>query len=196
MTGRWAAIWVVCLGWWGSANATTAMVTTYDLCIPPNSTVIPKDPDGSGNCPPGWLRGKKVSNSLTTTHAEASSTHDPRGFAALFDDGIGILLSRGGGKYQRVVAGLPEADEAQLALLDLDGDGVDDVVYVDAADPALLLFYGKGPWTKPDATVAIPGDVTLDAYEDVDYDVLTVKWDGGDAELGGVNASEAPEELP
>lgn len=132
------------------------------------------------DCPEGTVERRfgEETRYITPIAEEDSQRY----FPILIDEGwaVGRLID-GSTKYEIVMSGVDaNISVFQVAALDLEGDGVEDLVVADT-EAGELLFYSDienvdsgNEVTSPDQTAAAVTDMTLDAYVDGENDVLQV----------------------
>lgn len=142
-----------------------------------------------------------IDSRYTTPHAEAYGNNDWGG--RVFRDGKTLTALRylSAGVYGRSVSGLPDTATPVYSRIDLDDDGMDDLVWLDAAGRDLLVYYDFDDAevdSKADAVIALEGTTfDLDAYEDkFGTDVLVLCNEKACADLTAVVPGDEPDELP
>lgn len=192
MRREWVVIMGLLLG--VSAHALDMVAKTTKICISPSGKTYTTDILGPDACDEERAKMTREGR-WTAEHAEATSTHDLRLLVVEREKGtVGVLAWISDGTYALAVDGLPDESSFELALVDLDLDGTDDLVWENSESNELELYYSFGVGlasTSPDAVISVPGDVSL---QWVLGEVL-VSWSGGSQRLGGFGPDDAPDSI-
>ncbi len=179
----------------GVASAVQAQVDSLQLCRDPRTGRY-FQPEPGKDCPERI--GKLFEARYTTPHAE--SLGDNWGAILILDDegGLGAARLVDESEYEVRVVGLPERADARDAHVDLDADGVDDLIVHDEQE-SLQVFYdfdAEGdPLSEPHAKIGVSGPVELEAWTDGEADVLQICVDGDCLELSRMVRGEEPEAI-
>ena len=170
--------------------ATTSSQTSLEGCFTPETGQY-QGKDSPDDCKDVWA--PTVGGSYTTPHAEEFGNF-PRTVIILTDGEAkaALLVDDEQGIYEVRVTGLPEVEEAMWGLVDVNDDGVDDLVWADLEGLEVQVFDGfddaEGDLIDtPSLELTMTGSIELNAWvsDTTNADVLEVTDETGSRTYSG-----------